>query len=81
MQKKNLVLKTPSLGLKEGIDDYFDKVTASQREANMAARGVTETEQASSIDRSQPQSSTDYFDAPQHSLNKLLLLLKHMTQQ
>ena len=58
-------LKTPSLGLKEGIDDYFDKVTASQRETNRAARGITETEQASSIDRSQPQSSTDYFDAPQ----------------
>tara|TARA_R110002072_G_scaffold292107_1_gene460560 strand:- start:931 stop:2259 length:1329 start_codon:yes stop_codon:yes gene_type:complete len=58
-------LKTPSLGLKEGINDYFDKVTASQRETNRAARGITETEQASSIDRSQQQSSTDYFDPPQ----------------
>jgi hypothetical protein len=51
--------------LSSKVESYMNKDAASQRESNMAARGVTETEQASAIDRSQPQSSTDYFDAPQ----------------
>ena len=51
--------------LSSKVQGYMDERAASQREANMAARGVTATEEASSIDRSQPQSSTDYFDAPQ----------------
>ena len=63
--EKEGLIDVPSLGLKEGVKNAFDEITASQRETNRAARGVTETEQASSIDRSQPQSSTDEFDAPQ----------------
>jgi len=51
--------------LSSRVESYMNKDAASQREANIAARGVTANEQASSIDRSQPQSSTDYFDAPQ----------------
>ena len=45
-----LGIKTPSLGLKEGISDYFDQLAASQREANIAARGETDPDTAGIID-------------------------------
>ena len=67
--KEEGLVDVPSLGLKEGISGYFDELAASQREANMAARGeLSETVAApetlsEQVDVS-PQSSVDYFDAP-----------------
>ena len=48
--KNELGLNVPSLGLKEGLSDYFDELAASQREANMAARGETDPDTAGIID-------------------------------
>lgn len=48
--KNELGLNVPSLGLKEGLSDYFDELAASQREANMAARGLTDPDTAGIID-------------------------------
>ena len=70
--KEEGLVDVPSLGLKEGISGYFDELAASQREANMAARGeLSETVAApetlsEQVDVS-PQSSVDYFDAPPQS--------------
>ena len=48
--KNELGIGLPSLGLKEGLSDYFDELAASQREANMAARGLTDPDTAGIID-------------------------------
>ena len=48
--KNELGIGLPSLGLKEGLSDYFDELAASQREANMAARGETDPDTAGIID-------------------------------
>ena len=37
--EKEGLIDVPSLGLKEGVKNAFDEITASQRETNMAARG------------------------------------------
>ena len=39
--KEEGLIDVPSLGLKEGVMNAFDEMAASQREANMAARGET----------------------------------------
>ena len=69
-------VKIPSLNLTDKGTGYFDSLTESQREANIAARGeapptiseqVAPTPQSSvdyfDVPPSQPQSSVDYFDA------------------
>jgi hypothetical protein len=48
--KNELGIGLPSLGLKEGISDYFDQFAASQREANIADRGETDPDTAGIID-------------------------------
>ena len=48
--KNEGLIDVPSLGLKEGISGYFDELAASQREANMAARGLTDPDTAGIID-------------------------------
>jgi hypothetical protein len=48
--KEEGLIDVPSLGLKEGISGYFDELAASQREANMAARGETDPDTAGIID-------------------------------